>query len=90
MLKNKYTTKYAPSGENSRGETMYDTGKIRLFKELVNYEKHGVSLWMDECPSSPVDIVNSEVLQEEAVYMRDYIANEKGVLIEIHFNRISG
>ena len=68
---------------------MYDTGKIQLFKELVNYEKHGVSLWKDDCPSSPVDIVNSEVLQEEAVYMRDYIANEKGVLIEIHFNRIS-
>lgn len=69
---------------------MYDSEKIQLFKELVNYEKQGVSLWMDNCPSSPVDIVNGGVLQEEAVYMRDYIANEKGVLIEIHFDRIGG
>ena len=47
---------------------MYDSEKIQLFKELVNYEKQGVSLWMDNCPSSPVDIVNSGVLQEEVVY----------------------
>lgn len=67
---------------------MYDTEKIQLFKELVNYEKQGVSLWMDNYPSSPVDIVNSGVLREEAVYMRDYVADEKGVLIEIHFDRI--
>lgn len=69
---------------------MYDSEKIQLFKELVNYEKQGVSLWMDDYPSSPVDIVNSEVLKEEAIYMRDYIANEEGVLIEIHFDRIGG
>ncbi len=67
---------------------MYDADKIQLFKELVDYEKRGVSLWMDNYPSSPADIVNSGILQEEAVYMRDYIVNEKGVLIEIHFDRI--
>lgn len=67
---------------------MYDAEKLQLFKELMNYERQGISLWMDDCPSSPADIVSSEVLCEEAVYMRDYIANEKGVLIEIHFDRI--
>lgn len=69
---------------------MYDAEKIQLFKELVNYERQGISLWMDNSPSSPVDIVNSGVLQEEGLYMRDYIANEEGVLIEIHFDRIGG
>lgn len=69
---------------------MYDAEKIQLFKELVNYERQGVSLWMDNSPSSPVDIVNGGVLQEEGLYMRDYIANEEGVLIEIHFDRIGG
>lgn len=69
---------------------MYDLKKVQLFRELMNYEKQGVSLWMDNSPASPAEIANSEILKEEAAYMRDYIANEEGVIEEIHFNRIGG
>ncbi len=69
---------------------MYDLKRVQLFRELMNYENQGVSLWMDNCPASPAEIANSEILREEAVYMRDYIANEEGVIEEIHFNRVGG
>lgn len=69
---------------------MYDLKRVQLFRELMNYEKKGVSLWMDNSPASPAEIANSEILKEEAAYMRDYIANEEGVIEEIHFNRIGG
>jgi hypothetical protein len=76
--------------EGITGEkTMYDAKKIQLFKELVKYERQGVNLWMDQYPSTAVDIVHSDVLREEGVYMRDYIADEKGVVKELHFDRIS-
>lgn len=69
---------------------MYDLKRVQLFRELMNYEKKGVSLWMDNSQASPAEIANSEILKEEAAYMRDYIANEEGVIEEIHFNRIGG
>lgn len=67
---------------------MYDVSKIKLFKELISMERKGVSLWLDDRPTSPADIVNSNVLQEDTVYMRDYITDDKGVLVELHFDRI--
>lgn len=67
---------------------MFDENRIILFKELVNMERHGVSLWLDDIPTSPADIANSDVLCEEAVYMRDYVTDEKGVLVELHFDRV--
>lgn len=68
---------------------MSNVTKVQLFQELMDYETKGVSLWMDDCPSTPVEIANSDVLKEDASYMRDYVSNEKGVIEQIRFNRIS-
>lgn len=62
--------------------------QIEFIDELYLYEARGVSLYIDLQKASPEDVIYAHKVNEEVQYMRDYIYNSKGKVIELYFHRI--
>lgn len=62
---------------------------IKLSKELREYKNKNVNLLLEGRDSTPQEIANACMVMEEGCYMREYVGNEDGVIIEIRFNRIT-
>lgn len=58
-----------------------------LFLELQAYENQGITIWLEGFLSSPFHVTSRISLNEENLYMRDYIFDE-GVLKEVRFDKI--
>lgn len=58
-----------------------------LKSQLEKLEKKGVKLYFDGAPSSTEDIVK-KCVNEDTVYMPDYVTDENGKLKEIRYDRI--
>lgn len=56
--------------------------------ELEMYSKQGVSLWLNDKPSTPKAIAKAHRVAEEGAYMRDYVENEKGEVELLKFDYI--
>ena len=61
----------------------------KMFNELTGYEKKQIDLKINGIPASPMQIVRAHGVHEEAVYMRDYVLNEKGDIKALWFNSIN-
>lgn len=59
-----------------------------LKKELKEYRKNGIFLFMDGSPSSPKNIAKACMAAEDGGYMRDYTEDENGRIARVDFNRI--
>jgi hypothetical protein len=59
-----------------------------LFLELQSYENQGITIWLEGFISNPMHVTSQISLNEENLYMRDYIFDE-GVLKEVRFDKIS-
>lgn len=59
-----------------------------LYEKLDNMVNWGVELLLCGRPSTP-DEVASLLVKEEAIYMPDFIYDEKGRLSELHYDRIN-
>ena len=59
-----------------------------LFEELLKYERYGIPMKIDGIPASPLQIATAHMVQEDSVYMRDYILNEEGHVKELCFDKI--
>ncbi|MBQ9764766.1 MAG: hypothetical protein IJW18_01050 [Lachnospiraceae bacterium] len=68
----------------------YQRKYLVLLKELQEYKNKSISLVLEGSLSSPKDIANACMVMEEGCYMRDYISNEGGTIVAIHFNRVRG
>lgn len=62
--------------------------KTALQRELKEYDRQGVSLWLDGILSNPREISKAHKIEEEGVYMRDYVQNEGGGIEAIKFDSI--
>lgn len=67
---------------------MNEREKVKLVIELQSFEECGVDIWMEGRQSSSNEVMHTLTLNEEVDYMRDYIF-EKGVLQEVHFDKIT-
>lgn len=59
-----------------------------LFTELTQYEDFGISMKLDNCPASPMQIVTAHMVKEDRAYMRDYVWDDKGYIKELTFHHI--
>ena len=59
-----------------------------LLKELLAYQTRRVRLVLDGRQSTPYEITHAYMAAEEGGYMRDYIGDDNGKLIQISFDRI--
>ncbi|MBD5530354.1 MAG: hypothetical protein HDR02_18395 [Lachnospiraceae bacterium] len=55
--------------------------------QLQKVQERGVGLYMDDRPATP-DEVACKYVQEQNVYMPDYVLNEMGILEQVRFDRI--
>ncbi len=60
----------------------------RMFQELAGYERKKVNLGIDRLPASPMQIVQAHMMSEDTAYMRDYVLNENGDIIELDFTGV--
>lgn len=65
------------------------SGLQKMFIELTGYEKKKIDLKINGIPASPMQIVQAHGVQEESVYMRDYVLNEKGDIKALWFDSIN-
>ena len=66
----------------------HDSKKRALLTELEAMRDHGIAIYLDGTPSNPNTITDILCVNEQSVYMRDYVTDEKGVLRELHFDHI--
>lgn len=69
---------------NKKAETYFS-----FRSELEKYENQGVVITLEGEPSSPGEIAQVCLLKEDSNYMRDYITDEVGNLVELNFNHVS-
>ena len=62
-----------------------DTSALKL--RLERMEKQGVKLYLDGAPSTTEYIIRNCV-NEDTVYMPDYVTDEHGIVKEIRYDRI--
>lgn len=66
-------------------EKIYDEP---LKSQLEELEREGVRLYLDGVPST-TDYIVSNCVEEDTVYMPDYVTDGEGKIIEIRYDRIS-
>lgn len=59
-----------------------------LLVELQNYERQGISIWLEGVPSSSDEVSEAMCVREDYSYMRDYVFSQ-GELSEVRFDRIT-
>lgn len=64
-----------------------DSGQTLLI-ELQNYEKQGISIWLEGLPSSSSEVSEVMCVREDTNYMRDYVFRQ-GALSQLRFDKIT-
>lgn len=64
-----------------------DTPKIK--KRLETIAQSGVALYLDGKEVSPEEIAGLYAVCENMTYMPDYVTDEKGVLTEVRYDKVS-
>lgn len=59
-----------------------------LEKQLKKANREGVSLYLDGQEASPREIANVHAVNEESIYMMDYVWSDAGSLAEMHFDKV--
>lgn len=59
-----------------------------LLRELDAYRNNNVRLLLDGKQSTPFEIANACTIMEEGCYMRDYVGDESGKIVEVGFDKI--
>ncbi len=57
-------------------------------KRLTEVSAKGVLLYLEGQLSSPEEIARTYCINEDRVYMPDYVLDEEGFLKEVHYDRI--
>lgn len=66
-----------------------DDSAQKIEVRLENIVQSGVSLYLDGKEASPKEIAELYTVRENMTYMPDYVTDEKGVLTEVRYDRIS-
>lgn len=61
---------------------------VSLQSNLSRLEKEGVKLYLNGVPSNTENIL-ANCVNEDTVYMPDYVTDENGIIKEIRYDKIS-
>ncbi len=67
---------------------IYQEKYKNLYLELECMETAGLSFLLEEKPASAVQVVIAHMVKDPNTYMRDYIFNRKGRILQISFDEI--
>lgn len=75
------------------GKEKYIVGKreiqLEVYAMLKEAMNKGVQLYIEGELSSPEQITQACCLNEESIYMPDYVTNGNGKLVELRYDKIS-
>lgn len=60
-----------------------------LLLELESLQGIGITIWLDGQRTSPLVASNAVMVNEEDSYMRDYVMDEGGKVMEIRFDKVN-
>jgi len=60
-----------------------------LLEELIKLHRKGVKITLEGYEVCPVRVIDEFIVCEESDYMRDYILDENGKVIELGFYKIN-
>lgn len=63
--------------------------KMEIISRLSNFVQKGVLLYIDGHLSTPEEVVECYCVNEDSVYMPDYVMSETGSLKELRYDKIS-
>ncbi|MDD2970768.1 MAG: hypothetical protein PHE02_01365 [Lachnospiraceae bacterium] len=63
--------------------------QLEVYEMLKAAIHDGVQLYMEGEPSSPESITQECCLNEESIYMPDYVTDGEGKLVELHYDKIN-
>lgn len=63
----------------------HDTDAVR--QKLEHMHDSGIALYLDGEPATPSSIAG-RCVQEDTLYMADYVIDDKGILKELRYDRI--
>lgn len=69
---------------------MNEAEKASFEKQLAEVSKQGVALYLDGHVSTPEEIARTYAINEDLVYMPDYVVDETGTLREVRYDKIEG
>ena len=73
------------SGHNA---VRYDEIQFELLMQLGDYVHQGIPLYFENVPSTPRDIVNNLMTNQDEVYMADYVRDDRGNLSQIRYDKV--
>ncbi len=59
-----------------------------LIVELQNYERQGISIWLNGTQCDPSQVAKAMAVRDEISYMRDFVF-QSGKLKQVHFDKIT-
>lgn len=59
-----------------------------LMAMLEHYQSDGVSIFFDDVPSTPREVVRLLTVYDDEVFMPDYIMDKQDRLVQIRFNQV--
>ena len=59
-----------------------------LIKMLMHYQSDGVSIFFEDQPSTPAEVVTMMMIHDDEVYMPDYIMDKQDKLVQIRFDQV--
>jgi hypothetical protein len=68
--------------------TISESKAPAILPSLVNISNQGIALYLEGRPATPDEIANHCVGESDALYMPDYIMDEKGKLKEIRYDKV--
>ena len=71
-----------------RTSLIYHDDYQLFLQTLHSYQEAGVALTVEGKAVPPEDIADLCVCREAGAYMRDYISDDRGRLVEIRFDRV--
>lgn len=66
----------------------YDISSASLKEQLEKWENAGIRLYLDGTPTSS-ESIEKNCVNEDMLYMPDYITDKEGRIKEIRYNKIS-
>lgn len=63
--------------------------KIKMRGCLDHYWNKGVNLYLDGILCTPSQVIEKYCLNEDMIYMADYVLDESGKLVELRYDRVT-
>ena len=63
--------------------------KLEIIKRLSQFVQKGVVLYLEGKLSTPEEVAECQFVNEDSIYMPDYVLGEGGSLKEVRYDKIS-